>query len=430
MNATLSITIIIYYILSISNIAYLFGKYKVCPELMTSVLQLIMFFGITNYVDLSNECDRELLLIYAVGLLSYIIGEVFFLTLFRPKRIMQIESNYGYYNIRKPYTFIIIVFSIVICSLFYIRGGGNVFLNGIRALFSGQQYSTKYARMSLLSVSGVGYVYQIRVIIFPLIVLYYIMVNKRKLTSAALAVLALIFLIGTGQRGGLVSVMAIYVLTVYYWMRRRNEDEQVSQFKKIRTYVLIISIALALFGLSTIMNGRVSSGGSVFSSIVRRFLADNQNSAIYAFRYIKTQPIQYGYDWFSQMKDVLPGKNTYDALDTRVFAYIYGGSRAGTAPPCIWGSAYYNFGYFGIVLIGFAQAFISTKTHSLFTRRDNDEFSIICYSGLQFLSAYWVAGGPVNLVNNGFVSVILLYMLMKLALRFRIVFGTRGKRPL
>ena len=65
-----------------------------------------------------------------------------------------------------------------------------------------------------------------------------------------------------------------------------------------------------------------------------------------------------------------------------------------------------------------------TGIHAQYSKKVNDEFSIIIYSAKQFLLAYWVAAGPIVLFNSGFVAVLLLdFILTSIALKYRFVFG-------
>ncbi len=424
MSANATIVILIYYIISIFYMLYLFGKYKVCPELLWCASQFFMFFGITHFIDSNYKSDELLLWMYLLALVCFIIASNTAQLIYAPKRTIPVERKPEFFQCRKIYIWIMMLVSIALCGMFFARGGGNVFLNGIWSLISGNEYSTKYSRMGLLSVSGVGYIYQLRVVIFPLLVLYYIIIKKRRASSVILAILMLSFLVGTGQRGGLFSFIAIVVITLYYLYGDKEEQETTQ--KKPRTimiYIGVLGISGLLFGLSTVLNGRVAEGGSVFSAILQRFIEDNQSSAVWGFRYINNEPIQYGKDWLMQLVDILPGQNNYMSLDTRIFAYMHGGSTAGTAPPCIWGSAYYNFGVLGVVLLSTILGFVMTRLHAKFSKKKNDECSVIIYSAEQFLLAYWVAAGPIVLFNNGFVSVLLLNMIMFFALRYPLVIG-------
>jgi len=423
-----SIVILLYYVISISFMFFLYNRYKVCPELLWCGMQLLMFFGITRCMNINLQSDIQLISLYLIGLLSFIISNVVFRLVKPPNKTVDVHSNLDNYKSRKFYLYSMIIICVLLSLYFFAKGGGNVFLNSLKAMISGKDYSAKYSRMGLLSVSGVGYIYQLRVIVLPLCVLYYTMINKKKITTILLNVIMIIFLIGTGQRGGLVSFIAIALLTVYYWFNYKKEKGVVEKkpIKKFKIYISIILIAGILFSLSTVMNLRVSENGTIFSAISQRFLEDNQTSALIGFRYIKMQNIQHGRDWLNQLVDILPGKNDYITLDTRIFAFLYGGSMDGTSPPCIWGSAYYNFGVYGVIIMGIITSYIAAKIHYIFSRKDCDELEIIVYSSLQFLLAFWVVSGPVTLFNSGFITVIILYFILKFALRHRIVFKRGG----
>ena len=267
--------------------------------------------------------------------------------------------------------------------------------------------------------------------ILPILVLYYSLIKKKTITTLVLTVLMLVFLVGTGQRGGLFSFVAILFISIYYLSSKKKDDTPRSRSKLRRgfaPYLVVVAVSGVLFGLSTIMNGRVAEGSSVFAAIIKRFLIDNQNCAIVGFRYITTQPLQYGKDWVMSLLDILPGQSGYISLETRIFAFMNGGSSAGTAPPCIWGSAYYNFGLFGVIGLSTILGVITTRLHARYSGKRNDEFSVVIYSAKQFLLAYWVASGPVVLFNNGFISIVLLScILTNIAMKYRIVIRKKYK---
>lgn len=412
MNLTASVIIVLYYIFNISFAISLYARYRLCPELMWCAMQLLMFFGITSFQ--TEKTDIELLCYYLVGLLCFMIFSGFGRNSLGCKKQLTTVSSVENYNKRKPLLIFIIVVAVVLCGWFFAKAGGNVFVNGLRALINNDSsYSTKYARMGILSISGVGYIYQIRVMILPLAALYYFMMNQKKVLSYILMVAMLLFLVGTGQRGGLVSILAIYVITIIFWNGQNQNEKNNLKNGKMFKYFIIISVSIGLFALSTVLNGRVQQGGTVLSAIYKRLIEDNQSSAIDGFRYIKHQKIQYGTDWMLQLADILPGKNDYVSLATRIFASTNGGSMAGTEPACIWGCAYYNFGVFGVIFIGCFVGFIAGKMHSSFSSKICDELDIITYSSVSFLFAYWVADGPIVLFNNGFVATLLLYVIMK-----------------
>ncbi len=369
MSAVVLLVSAVYYLIAVAYLVTLYSKYKICPELIWVALQLVMFYGIGQKVNYENSSDVKLVCLYLLALVCFIITSSFSNQMHKPNKYLLKESNVGNYNVRFPYVWLILGVSILICGLYFVRGGGNVFLASIRSMITGSSYSTKYGRMRLLHTSGTGYVYQLRIAIIPTLTLYYIFIRKNHVYSYILAVLAIIFMLGTGQRGGFVSFMCVCALAVYYWQVAKEEQTfEESRRNSARTYIMIVAVAFSLFALTTIMNGRVSSGGSVFEAILKRIFSDNQSTAVQAFRYIDSLPCVYGYDWFMMLRKLLPGAPRYQSIAVTVFS-IMKGSTAGTAPPCIWTSAYYNFGVFGVVLLSSILGVATVKLHRRYTRK-------------------------------------------------------------
>lgn len=418
----------IYYLISVSYLALTYNKYRICPEFIWVALQLVMFYGIGKKVNYEYESDMVLVCLYLVALICFIITASFANQMHRPNKYLIKESNIGNYIVRFPYVWMILGASIIICGLYFVRGGGNVFIDSIRAMITGSSYSTREARLRMLHVSGTGYVYQLRIAIIPCLTLYYIFIKKNHIFSYILSALAIIFMLGTGQRGGFISFMCVCVLAVYYWQVAKKE--QVIEVKKknsLRTYIIIFTVALSLFALTTIMNGRVASGGSVFAAMTKRIINDNQSTAVHSFQYVYEMPCQFGRDWYLMLRKLLPGAPAYRSVATRVFAIWNGGSTRGTAPPCIWTSAYYNFGVFGVILVSSILGIATTKLHRRYTRGTLDELATIIYAGKSFLLGYWLVDGPVTLFNNGFIALCILeFVMYRLAfkIRFKLKWGT------
>ncbi|MBQ6267059.1 MAG: oligosaccharide repeat unit polymerase [Clostridia bacterium] len=402
-----------YYLISVAYLVFTYNRYKICPEFIWAVLQLIMFYGIGQKANYQNASDVKLICLYLVALICFIITSGLTNRMHAPQKYLTKIPSPENYQIRSFYMWAVLGASVLICGLYFVRGGGNVFLESLRAMLTGEDYSTKYGRMGLLHVAGTGYVYQLRIAIIPCLTLYYIFLKKNRAVSIVLAILAIIFMLGSGQRGGFISFMCIALVAVYYWQSGGNEQETEKKRRSTaRTYIVILAVALSLFALTTIMNGRVSSGGSVSQAIIKRIFSDNQSTAIQAFRYVDAQPCQYGRDWYLMLRKLLPGAPSYMSLATRVFALMKGGSTDGTAPPCIWTSSYYNFGVPGVILVSSVLGVATAKLHRSYTERTCDELTTILYAGKSFLLGYWLVDGPVTLVNNGFVALCLLDFLM------------------
>ena len=176
---------------------------------------------------------------------------------------------------------------------------------------------------------------------------------------------------------------------------------------------MVISIgALLVFMVLTIYNGRVSSGESVFKSVFSRIFNENQECAVVAFRYIDSKENQWGYDWFMSLKDILPGKNEYKQLSYVIFEVMYGTDR-GTSPPCIWGSAYYNFGWFGIVLMPFVMGVLYHKLYYVFRKQRINKLRIFLYSAMFVILGLWFADNPLYIFNQGFITIFIMLVLLK-----------------
>jgi oligosaccharide repeat unit polymerase len=215
----------------------------------------------------------------------------------------------------------------------------------------------------------------------------------------------IVFALGTGQRGGFVMFVLMWVVSLLYLYFFYHE-------KKVK-YILIILVVFAtlLFALLTIFNGRVASDSNVFRAVLKRVFDDNQECAVIAFRYIDSQPVQWGRDWFLSLLDILPGKNDYLQLSYVVFGIMYGTTR-GTAPPCIWGSTFYNWGLLGIVLFPFILGFAYHRLYCSFVSKPITKLRIFIFSAMFVVLGNWIADTPLVLFNQGFITLLLMRVLL------------------
>jgi oligosaccharide repeat unit polymerase len=215
----------------------------------------------------------------------------------------------------------------------------------------------------------------------------------------------LIFVLGTGQRGGFVMFVLMWsVALVYVYKFYREETVK-------KALIVLVVAAVVLFGIMTIFNGRVANNSNVFKAVLKRIFDDNQECAVVAFRYIDSQPIQWGKDWFLSIKDILPGKNEYLQLSYVVFSIMYGSTR-GTAPPCIWGSTYYNWGLLGIIIFPFILGFFYHRLYCKFLNKTVSKLRIFIFSAMFVVLGNWVADTPLVLFNQGFITLCLMKFLL------------------
>ena len=276
----------------------------------------------------------------------------------------------------------------------------------LRSLLEGSEANYTEQRLANNAVSGVGYVYQFRVILLPLITFYLIFSGNRSLRKFGLVALPfmLLFVLGTGQRGGFVLAIASLIVAL----------TNINVFYKKRTgraIVFFLLAAIALFAIMTVFNGRVQDGQNVIQSIVSRIFNANQGSGIVAWRYIMTQECQMGLDWLMSVLDILPGKNNYTDLAYRIFEIMYGSTR-GTAPPCIWGSVYYNFGWIGVMIFPCILGYFLDYLYCRLVSRPINVLRIFCYSFMYVAISSWVAGTIMQLFNQGFITIAILSFLL------------------
>ena len=138
----------------------------------------------------------------------------------------------------------------------------------------------------------------------------------------------------------------------------------------------------------------------------------NQGSAITAFRYIDSQDTVWGYDWLKMLEQILPGKSNYLPVDN-ISYYMDYGTYSGTNPPCLWGSAWYNFSFIGITVYPFIIGLSFQKIYkTLLNTKYKDRFYILIYSALCVYLGIWVYGTPMSLFNHGIITLLILRWLI------------------
>lgn len=416
------IILFLYSILCFLGIYYSYKKYGFSPVLIFLVMQFIMFIGIFFLVDQTNIVDIEYLIIYLLSLMLFILG-----TKINEVIIKKSDKNYTNVNLiglQRIIIVVILIISIIVCIYFFSKTP-NLFILILKNILDRSNINISDMRVNSYSTIGIGYVYQFRVIILPFIVAYLISCERSilKLIGIISFPLMLIFILGTGQRGGF-AIFSISWLIALLNLNRYNKSK-----KYLLILLSIFSFFTLLFVILTIYNGRSADSGGTINAILQRMFIDNQNASIVAFRYVKTLPTQYGVDWFNMFIDLLPGKNSYLPLANRVNAILYGGSTRGTAPPCIWTSTFYNWGYFGLMLFPIMLGYFYQNLTSIHYSRTKSKINIFIYSFMSITLGFWIADSPMALFNDGFISLSILYLLLNYTIyidKFRnLKFGRR-----
>ena len=404
------IVIIVYFIVFSAYVIYR-RKDFISPAVIFCCAQAIMFSGILSHAEYSIASDRKLLFFYLIALCFFCIGTL--LRKRKPSYINYSIDDRDFTTYQQSVIVFLIIVSVILSSYLFANNGGNAFIISLRQLFSSSDANIVSLRSNYNQVRGIGYITQFRGVILPLLNIL-LLVNRKgkKLRTMGLILLpfTVTFLLGTGQRGQFVLLAIVLIADMYMQKRFNNFKINIG---KITILGLIVFI---LFSVLSVTNGRTNANDTntfiaVVNALVRRIMNDNQGCAVIGFRYIDTLKPVWGYDWTMSLLDILPGKNSYFDMETRIFAIIYGGAN-GTAPPCIWGSAYYNWSYFGVTLFPLLLGYIYEGVYIRFLRKEKTQIMIAMNAGIFVLLGYWTASTPMYLINDGLVTIIILNILL------------------
>lgn len=380
-------------------------------------MQLIMATGTMPLLDETVEADSvNAFLLLTTFLVVLVMTSV--LTMLLP-RMRQVRFA-GVTSLIRPgfATWLLIVFSVLVCIVYYNAVGYLTIVESIKSVFSGA--SDDIAGLRLEAYAGdryllPGYVNQFKNVLLPalvaIVIPYYFRVRNpfRYIVALGLVALTLTFILGTGQRGAFVMFMIALVLYVYYINRK----------KFLRYLIAFVALGLPIFIASTIALGRSSAElaaakgpmGQLFvliGQVFYRIFGSNQDAAVAGFRYIYAAPNQAGADWLQSVLGILPGVAGSD-LDNRIFATLYGSTR-GTAPPSLWGSTYYNFGFLGSVVCAVLVAVLLFLVATMIGRYEEiNAMQAIGFAGISATLGTWVAGTPVVLLNAGIIAYVFLW---------------------
>lgn len=419
------------------------GRWFLNPAPLFVVFQTIFFIGTIPLLDMTISADVLHLYVMFVCLCLFILGTLIvdFWTP-RSRQKVGIWLSSPFITIESGVLFNLVIWTIVLAAvlisgLYYQAIGYNIFVDQILAFVQGQGRIGDIATLRLATYSGdrylaPGYVNQFKNILLPILVGYLfarsVLLRRRKdwLASLVLTPVAVVFLLGTGQRGPFViaSLMLIVFFNVVfpaYLVRRLN--------------VVFAAGLFALFALSTVVLGRtveslssLSDLSTLFGEIVHRIFSSNQASSVVGFRYVYYDlPIQYGAEWLRELSGILPIKGGGSTLANEIYAILYGTDR-GTGPISIWGSIWHNFGGAGIAVVPVVLGVLYQSLYVRLMRGPKTLFRIAIYACLSVLLGFWTIGGPGHLANTGFVTILLLYAVVQVTRHWaRRVLGGDGE---
>ena len=342
--------------------------------------------------------------IYGLGLLTV------------PKRSYTVEIDFDF---PRPHVELLIWLSVGICVAYYSAVGYLAILESLRAIASGTE--TDLAALRLESYSGSrylfpGYVNQFKNALLPALTVVVIAQlfasghRWRWAVSVTLGATAILFLLGTGQRGAFVSSGIMTVIAIYL----------IAPKIAPKATVWLTFLVVPLFFLSTLASGRAARDlesteglfgglGVMFEQLAFRLLGSNQESSVAGFRYIFEREVPFAQEWWQSLIGLFPGQPGSD-LSNRIFASLYGSTR-GTAPLSIWGSAYHNLGFVGTLvfaaILAFALCSLSARINRL---SSTNTIQLVGAAGMTESLGTWLAGSPDALLNKGLIVFAALWV--------------------
>lgn len=375
-------------------------------------------------LDPNNGVDREYAWVVTVPMVIYTITSVALFGVYhrRNPRIRKQLDARRVLTIAPTRTVTGLTFlSVAITVLYFWSVGFNAFLLGIRNALGGHT-TQDFQQLRVDAYAGTkylfpGYVNQFKNCILPamtFVIVAWLFANKRTgrlFISLVLVVITLLGVLGNGQRGAFVLIVLTLLMFVFHIDPGRFKGRALS----------VVLVALPTFILATYFNGRSaseiqqskSSFGALWvllNEVYRRAFVDNQQAGQVGYRYTTTQHIQPGSDWLNSISGILPGRHG-TKLPAEIFKIQFG-SDVGTAPPSLWGSVSYNFGWLGLILVPVLMALTYRwLTNKMIDPTQINTLEIVGFAGFSAVTGAWIAGGPEYLLNAGAVTFAIIWWL-------------------
>lgn len=373
----------------------------------------LMALGVFPHIVWSSAADREYVWV------TFLAHIVFLVATLATADIVKMKPLYARYELKDltrskpdviPVLWAIFVVSSIITAIYYYAVGYNVLV----LLISGEEFD--YSSMRLEAYSGdqyfaPGYVNQFKNILLPLSALLLSITmfkrgSPRRATafSGAAFLWILLALGGTGQRTFIVYTAASCAFG--YFLDQVGRGTRASKFK----LAIALAPVLLLFLFMTAFYADQGDASSLQVAL-SRFTSIQQEGALFAFEYIHSLPITWFGDWAKAVVGILPGVEG-STLAHDIYGALYGTTR-GTAPPSSIGSAYYNGGEIGVVILFSLLGIVYTALYRRFLNGPKNVYRSYGYGFLFFNLSIFVTDSPVILLDNGVVALALFLALMK-----------------
>jgi len=401
--------------------------WKLNPVVWYVIFNVILYVGTWPQLSNSYPADQAYAVGMLVALISFLAGSML------TDQFVKTKSQDVYAWWAKPIDcrttrrfeesmWVMIVVSVLITALYYNSIGYNVFLLSMKNMFSPSSQQLDIATLRIASYSGEkyfapGYVNQFKNTILPLltglIFIRALLLNRKadKISATILIPVSLISILGTGQRGAFI----VLVLIMFMFMAAVFPPSLMKRYLTRMGIVLVGFLFLSTFllGRSKQSFGEQGVFFSVLGEIGKRLFIDNQESGLIGFRYVYDLPVQYGAEWGTAILGAVPGSGSHgSSLSNKIFEVMFGTSR-GTAPLSIWGSVWYNWGASGLVIFPIILGSVFRLLPNSLIKGHKSLFRVLIYAALTIYLGTWIVDGPTTLLNQGALTVIILYFMLR-----------------
>lgn len=407
----------LYTVLTCAGLGLFFRYRRVNPVFWFPVFQWLMAAGTISIADFARPSDRWYVGLFFAAKIAYFCAAFVYwgaMSIRRDYRRFWAQSVVDDTTSAKLSLTVILGLSLLITAAYYQAVGGNIFLKLVRGVEIDDYSSTRLAMYSGEDYFAPGYVNQFKNVLLPVgitILGGWVWVRRAWGRLAVVVVVggavASVALLGTGQRAFLVYSYAallfgVSAITVLRWRR-------------IWLPTLAVFLIFA-FVTSYYQAQSIQDEGNRYAAIVSkafdRFFVVEQTGALGAFRHLYERDVVYFREWRDQFVGILPGVPG-STLQHDLFFLVHGTTR-GTESYAVLAGFYHNGGIaavpIGYALMGVAHAALYHR----FLRGRRTVYRSIGYAAAFLYLSIFVSGGPVALLDNGVVTLLILLVIRKL----------------
>lgn len=380
--------------------------------------------------DFTSNFDLYWVFLRVVGLAAFLIGTIHASNSLRfspREEIDRFRALPLIDDLRGSVSGLIIICTIGICVmagyLFARQIGYNAFGLSVTQLLNfgsvdRADFSALRAGATREGYAAAGYAVQFTAVLLPALILMIFLRGRLNRTPilyfvvAILAIMDLYFLTIVGGRKYLIGTVAMIILVLIPLTTPLPRGLRAT---KGGAAAFVVG-ALALFGLTTLLQGRGS--GDDEPSLLRestlglydRLGGDYSFYQFESVRLLRDEVPVWGAQWLDQLKTTLPGADIGLSFDARLHGLLFSGNTRGNSPLDFWGSSYYNWGALGLVLIAFGLGYLLQLFSVKYLIRSEKSLSavvLLSWAGYRF--ALW--RDPYSMLLEGGVTLILFYWL-------------------